>query len=83
MVRLEEYSILFNIKKTVFFVKKGVFLGFIINTDGFYTDPVKVAAIRNRLIPTIITEVRSFVNAAGYFYNFIDYYIIKSDYLTD
>jgi len=81
--RLEEYGMLLNTRKTSLFVRSGVFLGFVINEDGITADPAKVAAVRDRPMPTTTTEVRGFVNAAGYFRHLIENYSEKSGLLTD
>jgi hypothetical protein len=58
---------LFNVRKFVMYVISGVFLGFVISINGVTADSLKVAAIRDRPMPGTTTEVRAFVNAAGYF----------------
>jgi hypothetical protein len=63
-----------NTQKSVMFVEKGVFLGFVISRDGLAADPQKVAAIRDRPMPATTTEVRAFVNAAGYLRHLISRY---------
>src|SRR6202165_1169064 len=74
---------LLNTRKTSLFVRSGVFPGFVINEDGITADPAKVAAVRDRPMPATTTEVRGFVNAAGYFRHLIDIYSEKSSHLTD
>src|ERR1700694_2908140 len=74
---------LLNTRKTSLFVRSGVFPGFVINEDGITADPAKVAAVRDRPMPTTTTEVRGFVNAAGYFRHLIENTPEKSGLLTD
>jgi hypothetical protein len=81
--RLEEYGMLLNTRKMSLFVRSGVFLGFIINKDGITADQAKVAAVRDRPMPTMTTEVRGYVNTAGYFRHLIENYSEKSGLLTD
>jgi hypothetical protein len=72
--RLAKYGLMLNIQKFVMFVEKGLFLGFVISRDGIAADPQKIAAIRDRFMPAITTEVRVFVNAAGYLRHLISRY---------
>jgi hypothetical protein len=48
------------------------FLGLIISNGGISVDPAKVKAIVAWSIPTIVTEVRSFLGLAGYYWRFIE-----------
>ncbi|KAI0999556.1 hypothetical protein K3495_g8640 [Podosphaera aphanis] len=81
--QLAKYGMILDTEKSKVFVKKGVFLGFIISKDGIEVDPSKVAAIRNRSMPTTTTEIRGLVNAAGYFRHLIDRYAELSGPLAD
>jgi hypothetical protein len=74
---------LFNVRKFVIYVTNGVFLGFVISIDGVTADSLKVAAIRDKPMPGTITEIRAFVNAAGYLRHLIKGYAEKSGPLTD
>ena len=69
--RLSEYGLVLNVKKCHFFERRIKFLGFIIDADGVHSDPAKISAIMARPPPTTATEVRSFLNAVGYFRHFI------------
>jgi hypothetical protein len=81
--RLAEYELMLNTKKSVMFVEKGVFLGFIVSINNIAADPDKMAAIKNRPMPSIITEIRAFVNAAGYFRHLISHYTELSSFLIE
>lgn len=83
LARLEEYGMLLNTRKTALFVTTGTFLGFVVDKDGIHADPAKVAAIRDRPMPATTTEIRGFVNAAGYFRSLIPEYAKESGALTD
>ncbi|KAI0992367.1 hypothetical protein K3495_g15819, partial [Podosphaera aphanis] len=61
-----EYGLILNSSKCRFFVQGGIFLGFSISENGIAADPAKVAAIRDRPKPSTNSEIRGFVNAAGY-----------------
>ena len=69
--RLSEYGLVLNVKKCHFFERRIKFLGFIIDADGVHSDPAKISAIMARPPPSTATEVRSFLNAVGYFRHFI------------
>jgi hypothetical protein len=72
-----------NVRKLVMFVTKEIFLEFVISADGIAADPDKVAIIRDRSQPSTTTEMRAFVNAAGYFRHLIKDYATLSGPLTD
>jgi hypothetical protein len=76
--RLYKYDIKLNIKKSVIYVREGVFLGFVISIKGISANTDKIAAIRERSEPSTTTKVRAFVNAAGYFRYLIHKYADKS-----
>jgi hypothetical protein len=81
--KIIEYGMIFNVRKFVIFVTKGVFLEFVISVAGITADKDKVAAIRDRPEPSITIKVRAFVNAAGYFRYLIEKYSTFSEPLTD
>ncbi len=65
------------------FVSSGVFLGFIVSEKGISADPQKVAAIKDRPMPTTTSEIRGFVNAAGYLRSLIRIFSELAGPLTD
>jgi hypothetical protein len=81
--KITEYGIIFNVRKSVIFLIKGIFLGFVISAAGITADKDKVAKIRDRPEPSITTKVRAFVNAAGYFRYLIETHSTFSEPLTD
>jgi hypothetical protein len=81
--RLAKYGLMLNTQKSVMFVKKGVFLGFVISRNGITADFQKVAAIKDRLMPAITTEVKAFVNTAGYLRHLISRYAKLANPLTE
>jgi hypothetical protein len=58
--------------KCEFWIDEVSFLGHIISNGGISVDPVKVKEIVAWSIPTTITEVRSFLGLAGYYWRFIE-----------
>jgi hypothetical protein len=81
--KLTNYGIIFNVRKSTMFVIEEMFLGFVISRNGIAADSNKMAVIRNRKKPAIITEVRAFTNAAGYFRHLIEKYALLSSPLID
>ncbi|KAI0993586.1 hypothetical protein K3495_g14598, partial [Podosphaera aphanis] len=81
--RFVEYGLLLNSAKCRLFVSSGVFLGFIVSEKGISADPQKVAAIKDRPMPTTTSEIRGFVNAAGYLRSLIRNFSELAGPLTD
>lgn len=68
---LYRYNFVLQLRKYSRFVDEVPFLGFIINKNGIRADPQKVQAVLQRSYPTNVTDMRSFLNAAGYMRHFI------------
>ncbi|KAI1001153.1 hypothetical protein K3495_g7046 [Podosphaera aphanis] len=81
--RSVKYGLILNASKCRFFVTEGIFLGFQISKHGIAADPSKISAIVDRPLPTTSTEIRSFVNAAGYFRSLINRFSDMSAPLTE
>lgn len=62
--QLAKYEMIMNTTKTQFFVRRRVFLGFLISENGIEADPSKLSSVWDREMPRTITEIRIFVNAA-------------------
>ena len=65
MLRKESLSA--NFKKCTFGTDHLVFLGFVVTAQGIKVDEEKVKAIRDRLSPKSVSEVRSFHGLAGFY----------------
>lgn len=68
---LYRYDFVLQTRKCNWFVGRVSFLGFILDKTGIQPDPKKIHAILQRDYPKNVTDVRSFLNAAGYMRNFI------------
>lgn len=71
---LHRYGFVLQPRKCHWFVSRVVFLGFVLDQSGIRPDPAKVQAIAERSPPSTITELRSFLNAAGYLRHFIPHF---------
>ena len=60
-----------KLEKCDFWLKEVKFLGHVINENGVSIDPSKVEAMLSRETPKIVTEIRSFLELAGYYRRFI------------
>ncbi|KAI1004918.1 hypothetical protein K3495_g3298 [Podosphaera aphanis] len=81
--QLAVYGMVINGPKSKLFVEKGLFLGFLISKEGTQADPAKLQAVHDRSMPTTTTQVRGFVNAAGYFRHLIKNYSKLAAPLTE
>ena len=61
-------------RKCKFFKSKIAYLGHIVSAKGIETDPKKVEAVKNWIIPKTITDVRSFLGFTNYYRRFIKDY---------
>jgi hypothetical protein len=80
---LEKADIKFNDAKSIFYVQKINFLGYILITDGIEIDPVKIAIIKNWLTPKNVTEIQKFIGFANFYRKFIREYSGVLTSLTD
>jgi hypothetical protein len=70
--KLRDNQLYAKFNKCEFWIDKVPFLGHIISNGGIPVDPAKVKEIVLWSIPTIVTEVRSFLGLAGYHWRFIE-----------
>lgn len=71
---LYRYNLQLQTRKCEWYASQVVFLGFLLDTTGIKPDPKKIAAVTARSYPTNVTDVRSFLNAAGYMRHFIPHF---------
>ena len=64
--RFRKFDLRLNFEKCNFCVQSVKFLGHVLSQDGVRPDPEKVSAVRDYPRPTSLTELRSFLGAAGY-----------------
>lgn len=69
--RIKEAGLTLNLDKCEFLKSETLYLGHIISKDGFRPDPKKIEAIKNYLVPTTVTEIKSFLGLIGYYRRFI------------
>jgi hypothetical protein len=81
--KITKYGMIFNIRKSVIFVIKEIFLKLVILAAEITANEDKMAAIWDQSEPSITTKVRAFVNAANYFRHLIEKYSIFSGFLID
>ena len=72
--RCRELQISLNLKKCIFCVPRGNFLGHIIFLEGVIVDPIKVAVIVNMLPSMSTKQLRSTLGHIGYYRQFIRRY---------
>jgi hypothetical protein len=53
--------------KREFWIKEVPFLGHVVSLEGITVDPGKVKEVLEWKLPTIVSEVRSFLGLAGYY----------------
>lgn len=80
---LNDHGFVLQQRKCTWFQPEAAFLGFIVSNNGISADPRKVQAISERPLPSTITELRSFLNAAGYLRQFIPGFAAKATPLYD
>ncbi|KAJ3704277.1 hypothetical protein LUZ61_007982 [Rhynchospora tenuis] len=70
--RLREHQLYAKFPKCEFWLEQISFLGHIISKDGLAVDPQKIVAVTEWKPPTTVTEVRSFLELAGYYRRFVE-----------
>jgi hypothetical protein len=70
--KLRDNQLYAKYSKCEFWIGEVSFLGHIISNEGISVDPAKVKEIVVWSIPTTVTEIRSFLELAGYYRRFIE-----------
>jgi hypothetical protein len=61
-----------KLSKCEFWLERVTFLGHIISAESVFVDPQKVEAVLKWERLTSVTEIRSFLGLAGYYWRFIE-----------
>lgn len=72
-----------ELSKCVFAQRQLKYLEHVISEQGVATDPDKVQAVLNWLVPSSVKELRSFLGLAGYYRRFVKHFGIISRPLTE
>jgi hypothetical protein len=70
--KLRDNQLYAKYSKCEFWIGEVPFHGHIISNEGISVDPAKVKEIVAWSIPTVVTEVQSFLGLAGYYQRFIE-----------
>jgi hypothetical protein len=69
--QLWEHQLYAKFNKCGFWIKQVPFLGHVVSLEGIAVDPSKVKEDMDWKLPTIVSEVQSFLRLAGYYQRFI------------
>ena len=72
MQTLKENQLYAKFSKCEFYNDKIQYLGNIISEQGLAVDPEKIKAIKEWLVTTDVSTVRSFMGIAGYYHRFVE-----------
>ena len=72
MERLKAAGLKSKASKCKWFQKSVQYLGHIVSAEGIKCDPEKIESVRNWPIPKSVTQVKSFLGLASYYWKFID-----------
>ena len=79
---LRKNKLFAKLRKCEFWLREVSFLGHIVSAEGIRVDPVKIKAIMNWKPPRNVTEVRSFLGLASYYWKFVQGFSVIASSLT-
>jgi hypothetical protein len=68
---LRDHQLYVKFSKCEFYIKEVPFLGHVVSPEGITVDPSKVKEVLEWKLPTMVSEVRSFLGLADYYRRFI------------
>jgi hypothetical protein len=68
---LRDHQLYVKFSKCEFYIKEVPFLGHVVSPEGIAVDPSKVKEVLEWKLPTMVSEVRSFLGLADYYRRFI------------
>ena len=69
---MRKHQLYAKLSKCQFWLDSVAFLGHVISKEGVSVDPQKIEAIVNLKPPMNVTDIRSFLGLAGYYWNFLE-----------
>jgi hypothetical protein len=60
-----------NLEKCIFYMDRVFFLGYVVTPQGIEVDEMRIEAIESWPVPQSITQVRSFLDLAGFYHRFV------------
>lgn len=69
--RLRDAGLTINLKKSEFCKAELKYLGYMVDSQGLRTDPIKIDSIKNFPVPKNAKQIRAFIGLCGYFRRFI------------
>jgi hypothetical protein len=70
--KLRDHKLYAKLSKCEFWLKQVAFLGHVISKGGISVDPSKVEDVLSWKVPTSVSDIRSFLELAGYYRRFIE-----------
>ncbi|GKA47995.1 putative reverse transcriptase domain-containing protein [Tanacetum coccineum] len=69
---LKERKLFAKFSKCEFWLSKVKFIGHVIDSEGIHIDPAKIESVKDLASPKTPTEIRQFLDLAGYYRRFIE-----------
>ncbi|KAA3480432.1 DNA/RNA polymerases superfamily protein [Gossypium australe] len=79
---LRDKQLFAKLSKCEFWLQKVGFLGYIVSTEGVQVDPSKISAVVDWKLPRNVSEVRSFLGLASYYWRFVKGFSMISTLMT-